>query len=280
MGWAGDPSFRAPMGVAVIGGLAVSTVMSLVIVPAMFTVVDDFQQWVSRIAGHTSQSETGRFPAHYCRRLTHIRTSVARAASRESACTVNCGSHLQLRLRRPRRDGNLSADEGGDPETMHTGRTLRCRVRADRRLIGPIQERAALAQETACAQIARAAERLACYDRALPPAKAAPGAIERQPQPSRPVSASPTVPPPNGAVEWSRTSRPSSSSACVGALDAAQASRRITASWGSKSAPRAYTCLRCRSTRSSGLPRWRPIFYVLAITAGASMCARTIAPWR
>jgi multidrug efflux pump subunit AcrB len=49
MGWAGDPSFRAPMGVAVIGGLVVSTVMSLFIVPAMFTVVDDFQQWLSRI---------------------------------------------------------------------------------------------------------------------------------------------------------------------------------------------------------------------------------------
>ena len=46
MGWAGDPSFRAPMGVAVIGGLLVSTVMSLFIVPAMFTVVDDFQQWL------------------------------------------------------------------------------------------------------------------------------------------------------------------------------------------------------------------------------------------
>jgi multidrug efflux pump subunit AcrB len=49
MGWAGDPSFRAPMGVAVIGGLLVSTVMSLFIVPAMFTVVDDFQQWLSRL---------------------------------------------------------------------------------------------------------------------------------------------------------------------------------------------------------------------------------------
>jgi multidrug efflux pump subunit AcrB len=63
MGWAGDPSFRAPMGVAVIGGLVVSTIMSLFIVPAMFTVVDDFQQWVSRIAGHTSDSDRGTLPA-------------------------------------------------------------------------------------------------------------------------------------------------------------------------------------------------------------------------
>jgi multidrug efflux pump subunit AcrB len=49
MGWAGDPSFRAPMGIAVIGGLAVSTVMSLFIVPATFSVIDDFQQWLGRV---------------------------------------------------------------------------------------------------------------------------------------------------------------------------------------------------------------------------------------
>ena len=48
MGWAGDPSFRSPMGVAVVGGLLVSTVMSLFIVPAMFSVIDDFQQWLAR----------------------------------------------------------------------------------------------------------------------------------------------------------------------------------------------------------------------------------------
>jgi len=48
MGWAGDPSFRSPMGVAVIGGLVVSTIMSLFIVPALFTVFDDFQQWLVR----------------------------------------------------------------------------------------------------------------------------------------------------------------------------------------------------------------------------------------
>jgi multidrug efflux pump subunit AcrB len=65
MGWAGDPSFRAPMGVAVIGGLVVSTVMSLFIVPAMFTVVDDFQQWLSaRFGRHgAAEDETGGVPA-------------------------------------------------------------------------------------------------------------------------------------------------------------------------------------------------------------------------
>jgi multidrug efflux pump subunit AcrB len=63
MGWAGDPSFRAPMGVAVIGGLLVSTVMSLFIVPAMFTVVDDFQQWLERLGRRGSDDEAGTMPA-------------------------------------------------------------------------------------------------------------------------------------------------------------------------------------------------------------------------
>jgi multidrug efflux pump subunit AcrB len=64
MGWAGDPSFRAPMGVAVIGGLVVSTVMSLFIVPAMFTVVDDFQQWLARLRrGGAAGDEQHALPA-------------------------------------------------------------------------------------------------------------------------------------------------------------------------------------------------------------------------
>jgi multidrug efflux pump subunit AcrB len=48
MGWAGDPSFRSPMGIAVIGGLVVSTAMSLFIVPSVFTVVDDGQEFLRR----------------------------------------------------------------------------------------------------------------------------------------------------------------------------------------------------------------------------------------
>jgi len=60
MGWAGDPSFRSPMGVAVIGGLCVSTVMSLFIVPVVFTVIDDCQQWLMRKLGF-SRDKSGHF---------------------------------------------------------------------------------------------------------------------------------------------------------------------------------------------------------------------------
>jgi multidrug efflux pump subunit AcrB len=46
IGLHGDSSFRAPMAVAVIGGLLTSTLLTLVIVPAAFTVVDDIERWI------------------------------------------------------------------------------------------------------------------------------------------------------------------------------------------------------------------------------------------
>ena len=46
LGLSGDPAFRAPMGLAVIGGLLASTVLSLFVVPAVYTVMDDAQLWV------------------------------------------------------------------------------------------------------------------------------------------------------------------------------------------------------------------------------------------
>ena len=47
-GWTGDPSFRAPMGIAVIGGLLASTVLSLFVVPVIFTLTDDLQNKLRR----------------------------------------------------------------------------------------------------------------------------------------------------------------------------------------------------------------------------------------
>jgi multidrug efflux pump subunit AcrB len=48
-GWsAGDTSFRSPMAVAVIGGLMTSTLLSLLVIPAVFSYVDDLQQFFKR----------------------------------------------------------------------------------------------------------------------------------------------------------------------------------------------------------------------------------------
>ena len=46
LGFGGDSSFRAPMAVSVIGGLIVSTVLTLIIVPSGFTLADDLEKWI------------------------------------------------------------------------------------------------------------------------------------------------------------------------------------------------------------------------------------------
>jgi hydrophobe/amphiphile efflux-1 (HAE1) family protein len=48
LGLSGDSSFRRPMAVAVIGGLITSTALSLVVIPAAYTVVDDLGGWLRR----------------------------------------------------------------------------------------------------------------------------------------------------------------------------------------------------------------------------------------
>jgi multidrug efflux pump subunit AcrB len=47
----GDSSWRAPMGVSVIGGLIVSTILTLVIVPASFSIAVDVERWMGRFFG-------------------------------------------------------------------------------------------------------------------------------------------------------------------------------------------------------------------------------------
>lgn len=48
LGLEGDAGFRAPMAVAVIGGLLTSTLLSLLVVPVVFEKVDDFREWALR----------------------------------------------------------------------------------------------------------------------------------------------------------------------------------------------------------------------------------------
>lgn len=48
LGWSGDPSFRAPMAIVVVGGLITSTVLSLLVVPVVYSYVDDGVQWLRR----------------------------------------------------------------------------------------------------------------------------------------------------------------------------------------------------------------------------------------
>jgi len=45
LGLGAEPSFRQPMAIVVIGGLLTSTALSLLVVPVIFTYVDDLLQW-------------------------------------------------------------------------------------------------------------------------------------------------------------------------------------------------------------------------------------------
>jgi len=51
VGLGGDTAFRQPMAIAVIGGLITSTGLTLVIVPAAFTLIDDIERWLAPKVG-------------------------------------------------------------------------------------------------------------------------------------------------------------------------------------------------------------------------------------
>ena len=59
LGWGADPSFRSPMAIAVIGGLITSTLLSLLVVPAVFTYIDDLEHWLGRAVQRVRRREHG-----------------------------------------------------------------------------------------------------------------------------------------------------------------------------------------------------------------------------
>jgi multidrug efflux pump subunit AcrB len=66
VGLGGDTAFRQPMAVAVIGGLITSTALTLVIVPAAFTLIDDIERWLGPKFGRmlTAQPPPSAASAH------------------------------------------------------------------------------------------------------------------------------------------------------------------------------------------------------------------------
>ncbi len=59
--------FRAPLGVAVIGGVITSTVLTLLVIPTFYEILDNIRTWVSKHVGltppHTGQFRTFELPA-------------------------------------------------------------------------------------------------------------------------------------------------------------------------------------------------------------------------
>nr|MBA2466026.1 efflux RND transporter permease subunit [Sphingomonas sp.] len=58
MSFHGDGSWRAPMGVTVIGGLIFSTALTLLFVPAFFSLAIDVEKWVARKFGGLLESDS------------------------------------------------------------------------------------------------------------------------------------------------------------------------------------------------------------------------------
>jgi multidrug efflux pump subunit AcrB len=59
-GFGGDEAFRGPMAIAVIGGLITSTALTLVVVPAAFTLIDDIERWLAPKFGRVITAEPPR----------------------------------------------------------------------------------------------------------------------------------------------------------------------------------------------------------------------------
>ena len=63
LGLSGDSSWRAPMAITVIGGLILSTLLTLVIVPAGFTLADDLEKRLGPIFGRLMTNKDEPVPA-------------------------------------------------------------------------------------------------------------------------------------------------------------------------------------------------------------------------
>ncbi|CAH0446158.1 hypothetical protein [Ralstonia syzygii] len=50
------------MAIVVIGGLLASTLLSLLVIPVVFTYVDDFEQWLRHRFRHTAAAEATDLP--------------------------------------------------------------------------------------------------------------------------------------------------------------------------------------------------------------------------
>ena len=79
LGFGGDTAFREPMAIAVIGGLITSTGLTLVIVPAAFSVIDDIERWLGPKFGRVlmAQPPTARRPHSRIRRRKVLLSAVS-----------------------------------------------------------------------------------------------------------------------------------------------------------------------------------------------------------
>jgi hydrophobic/amphiphilic exporter-1 (mainly G- bacteria), HAE1 family len=55
--------FRAPLGRAVIGGVITSTLLTLIVIPTVYEILDEFKEWASaKFLGHKPAGADARAP--------------------------------------------------------------------------------------------------------------------------------------------------------------------------------------------------------------------------
>jgi multidrug efflux pump subunit AcrB len=89
-------SFRAPMAIAVIGGIIVSTVLSLIVVPSFYLIMDDLQWLLGRIFGWVvgpKEQEPADVPSHVLAEdLSRTREDLSAARVELDALAARVGS--------------------------------------------------------------------------------------------------------------------------------------------------------------------------------------------
>jgi multidrug efflux pump subunit AcrB len=83
--------FRSPMAIAVIGGLVVSTFLSLLFVPACFTLIDDLELFTARVLRRFTGGPDYREP---------IRTTASDMTEKEHVITTETAFRLRVRRKR------------------------------------------------------------------------------------------------------------------------------------------------------------------------------------
>lgn len=93
-----DPSFRQPMAIVVIGGLLTSTMLSLIVIPVLFTYVDDLLKNLRRgIFRDRSQPsfKTDKFRIKYCSPIPLVRREVRLYSARGGIITSSYRGGLE-----------------------------------------------------------------------------------------------------------------------------------------------------------------------------------------
>jgi hydrophobe/amphiphile efflux-1 (HAE1) family protein len=89
-------SFRAPMAIAVIGGIIVSTILSLIVVPSFYLIMDDLQWLLGRLFGWIvgpKEQEPAEVPSHVLAEdLSRTRDDLAAARVELDALAARLGS--------------------------------------------------------------------------------------------------------------------------------------------------------------------------------------------